>query len=280
MVYKIYIMRINQATFHKLLPSMLRPVVKLCVRYGLRVGDVESAVKWLFVEEAIAAVGESAEKVSVSQISAITGIQRLAISEMQRESASAVGARVISPTQKILGSWQTSAQFLTNKGKPRVLSATGKNSEFAQLVRSVSKEPNPYTILQEMERSGLVERTKTGVKLKASSLMGNADAELGLSFLAEDLADLCYTVTDNINSPEQKPHHHLTTEYDAIPAAKFDLVQDLFLKEGHRLHERMRSQLAELDLPSSGVASSEDVVRVMFCSFSRVEKPSAWGGEK
>ena len=66
---------------------------------------------------------------------------------------------------RVVAQWENDRRFLTQAGKPRVLSCDEDDSEFSELVRLVSKDLHPGTVLFELERSGIVERSKRGVRL-------------------------------------------------------------------------------------------------------------------
>lgn len=255
-------------TLRTLLPTLFRPLVRLCVRHGIRIGDVEEVLKILFVSEAKRNIVESKGEFSVSRVAAMTGIQRPAVTELLGKDIPA--KRTQSLMMKILGAWQSKRAFTTAYGRPRVLSIEGKDSEFASLVRSVSQDLNPYTILFELERNKLIEKTSTGARLLSSSFAVRQDVGEGLKYLASDLSDLLEAVESNLVGAGP-PHHHLTTEYDSIPISKIPSVQKAVLKEGEKLHGRIRKILAAADSDLNGKGKDSDPVRVAFCSFGFVD---------
>ena len=261
---------LNRATIEKTLPRLLRGVVRLCVRYGVKIGDVERALKPLFVEEATALLRADGESINASRLSVLTGLQRPAITQIMDDDKPRETSTGVSLVMKVVGAWQSKGEFTTSNGKPRVLGVEGKQSEFADLVFSVSGALNPYTVLRELERAKLVERTPRGLRLLSSSFVVHEDVELGLQFLASDLEDLTTSVEENLNRGQEPVNHHLTTEYDRIPTAVAEEVRQLLLEEGHKVHARVRGLVAPYDKDISGESGREKTVRVSFCSFSRI----------
>lgn len=260
-------------TVSSAIKALLRPIVRLCVRHSLKIQDVEQLLKELFVAEARAVLDKLGEEPSVSRLSVMTGLQRPAVSDLlgaQPQPADAPES-ASNLLVKVIGAWQTSVKFTTKSGKPRLLEAEGKESEFAQLVRSVSRALNPYTVLFELERAGAVTRRGRFVKLRRGALVVDRDIGEGLHFLASDTEDLTEAVQENLFEKPALPNHHLTTEFDSIPVAAVERARAIVLREGHRLHARMRRLLGALDSEISGDSRAADRVRVCFSSFSRVQ---------
>ena len=260
---------ISKATIEKALPHLLRPIVRLCVKYAVKFHDVESTLKELFIQEAKNHLQHLGQVNSLSKISIMTGLQRPVVKTLINLNQLPASESLLS---KVIGAWVTKEKFITSHGTPRILSVDGKSSQFASLVSSVSQALNPYTVLFELERANLVKRTPKGLQLLSSSFNTRHDIEQSLKYLASDISDLAATIEHNINSISSKPNHHLTTEYDNIPANKLDKIRSILLIEGDKIHRRIRKILSKFDSDITGASHSGQTIRVSFCSFATSEE--------
>jgi hypothetical protein len=259
---------ISKISIEKALPYLLRPIVRLCVRYAVKFHDVESALKELFVAEAKNHLLQLGQANSLSKISIMTGLQRPAVKAYLNKSRVPSGESLLN---KVIGAWVTKDKFITSHGAPRVLTVDGKSSQFASLVYSVSQSLNPYTVLFELERANLVRRTPKGIQLLSNSFNSRHDIEQSLKYLASDISDLAATIEHNITSTTTTPNHHLTTEYDNIPANKLDKIKSILLIEGDKIHRKIRKILSKFDCDISGASYNKESIRVSFCSFATSE---------
>lgn len=136
--------------------------------------------------------------------------------------------------------------FARDKKKPFVLKLDGMESPFIQLIQSISTELNPYTVLFELERVGVVKRTSHGIKLLKSVYLTKDKIE-GYQFLSEDTDDLIQAVQENLEDQNNNPNLHLKTEYDNIPSTCIPQIKNWLLKEGSLFHKKARNFLSSFD---------------------------------
>lgn len=251
---------LTKADTENALPELLRPIVSLCIRFGIKFVDLEKVLKRLFVHEAEKQVGRD----SISKLSVMTGIQRPQVQKLLLSPINEIKSSNL--IMSVIDKWSSKKPFCTKGGKAKILNFEGKKSEFAELVRSVSKNLNPYTVLFELERSKLVVKTPKGLKLLSNSFIANSSAEKGFNFLSSDLGDLVASVVENLDNPGTTPNHHLTTEYMSIPTEKETELKKLLLREGEKIHLKLRR------LFSRSENKSRNRMRVAFCSFVRFDK--------
>lgn len=255
--------------------QLLRPIVRFCLRRSLKIQDVIEAVKQSFVEVAQEEMTEEGHPFSVSRLSVMTGIHRRETSRLAAgDSKESDDARLLS---KIIGKWVNSRKYQTQTGRPRALTVEGKQSEFVELVKSINRELNPYTVLFELERTGVVERTSKGLlKLIGQIYIPRGDARKGLMLLASDTEDLIECVSENVYSPEEIPNLHIRTEFDGIRSDCFNEVKQWVLEKGTQFQMEVEEYLASLDQDIYPELKSEKEeeknLRIIVGSFSRVEK--------
>ena len=250
---------------------MLFPILKMCLKYAIRYQDVNENLKVGFIKAAQDELNKSGRKVSVSRISAMTGINRREVSRLIDSEFSLVEMKDLAT--KVIGQWQSDNDFTDKSGQPRALSSEGTNSDFFKLVQKVSSDLAPYTILYELERLNIIEKDADKVKLNVELYQAEAgNLEEGFSMLGEDIADIIAAVQDNTFSSHPIPNLHLKTEYNRIPVEKVNLIREWLLVEGSAFHKKVRDYLSDYDLDlNPNLGESKGSVKVSYCSFSYSE---------
>ena len=265
---------IDQNLLRECLVRLLRPIVKFCLSHGLKLQDVTESLKVEFIESAKSEAKRQGFPSSVSRLSVMTGVHRPDVQRLfegrgeEREPKNQIG--------RIIGQWQHDKRFTTPSGKPKTLAIQGKQSEFVDLVQSVSADLNPYTVLFELERSGLAERSKSGLKLISRLYVPKGNVESGFDLLAKDMEDLVFAVSENIFEKTENPNLHIRTEYDNIPLEYYEPIRKWLLEAGSGIHEKARDFLSKKDRDLNPElkkkSESKSGLRVIFGTFARVEK--------
>lgn len=228
--------------------QLARPLVKLCLRHGVKLGELFDVVKRVYVVEAERQLKSGGEGVSTSRITLMTGVHRTDVAQIRSEKAFAPRER--HTASDVISQWRYDPRFSTKPGAPRPLEFDGKQSEFAELVKSVSQSVSPYTVSFELERLGMISKTRDGkVKLLTRVFVPKGDAPAVLQMLAEDTDDLIMAVEENAFAAKDQgsPNHHLKTEYHNISNEALEEIQQWCLREGSAFHERARNFLAKFD---------------------------------
>lgn len=248
---------------------MLRPVIRFCMRRMLSIQDLNESCKVVFIEVAAEEMLKRGEKVNISRLAIMTGMHRRDVMRIYRDKD--VEDRQAGLVTRIIGQWQQDPNFSTKARKARVLTIDGENSEFNQLVRSVSQDLHPGTVMFELERTGAVKMVRNGVKLVARTYIPINNPQEGFKLLARDAEDLMTAVEENIFNRQKIPNHHAQTEYDNIPVDQMDTIKKWFFKEGSALHQKARNFLAKFDRDVNAKVKGRGRCRVVIGSFSRIE---------
>ena len=250
---------------------MLRPILKFCMRYSIKLPDLVECCKIVLVQLAKEQLEESDVPISMSHISIISGVTRREVKRIYLEKTEKV--EPLSLSTKIIGQWRYDASFCTQAGKPRVLDAEGADSEFARLVRSVSGDMNPYTVLFELDRAGVIERTASGkVRLCGPAYGPVDDLKESAKLIATDVSDLMAAIEENMaEEVPQLRNYHLVAEYDNIAKDAVPELKRWLLQHGTRFHKKVAKHLSQFDKDvNPDLADKEAGVRVVFGGFSRV----------
>jgi hypothetical protein len=252
----------SRSVLLKFLTRLVTPLVRLFVKRGIKFGETNEALKVAFLQMAKEHLIENSEKITASKLSVITGLHRPDIKKLIDKKEDKPSPDYL---QKIIWKWQQEKSYKDSNNELRSLNVVGADSEFANLVKTVSTALNPYTVLYELERSGQIKIENNRAIVKEDVYVPQ-DNESKLDYLVLDLNDLIQTVDHNVFESDKTPYHHITTEYDCIPHSKIEEVNKWLAKEGADLHKKIRNYLSDIDKADS----NEPKVRVSFGSFSRV----------
>ncbi len=259
--------------------KLVKSVVKISILSGIKYQELSKELKKAFINEASEELESLSEKVNSSRLSVITGLQR-------REIDSILSAVVETNTlstrmsliSKVVGQWQFHPNYSKAPSKPKSLTFIGVDSEFSSLIKSISSDLHAGTILFELERLNLVEKSKEKIKLK-SKVSKFSSLEESLVLLSNDIETLTSAVIDNIKSSKEKiekiPNLHATTEFNKISKSEEVEIRSWLLKEGSSFHKKIRNYLASKDLDIRGIKAKESsCIKVSVGTFSLISNDS------
>lgn len=227
------------------LTKILFPVARYSIRHGVPLASLLEALKVIVIEAAVQEIQRHKQKVTVSQISLLSGITRREVQRIYREKRTTDTRPGI--LARIINRWEQDKRFVTKTKTPKVLSYTGAKNEFRDLVASVSQDINPGTVLAELERTGAVQKTRQGLKLLQRASFVQTSPDKGLNLLLRDLETLTQAVEENINSPRAVRNLHMRTEYDNIFQDKIPEIRTWLLAQGAEFHRQARDLLSKCD---------------------------------
>jgi hypothetical protein len=131
-----------------------------------------------------------------SALAAMTGLTRAQVRELTQVEQPGNKGRS-DQIEKVVKGWNTDASFTTSSYSPRPLAISGKNSNFAQLVRKYGGDLPARSILREMVRNGLA--TVKGKYVHLSRSDRQTKGQIQLQQLSVVLAQLLRKSTE---SPE------------------------------------------------------------------------------
>lgn len=251
------------------LKQLLRPVARFCLNRSIKIQDAGEMLKYAFLEIAKEELQRDSKLVSNSRLSVMTGLHRRDVVRLLLDRVEiAENAPLL---LRVIGQWQQDARFADKRGTPRSLSIEGKKSEFVDLVQSISKDLNPYTVLFELERVGAVRREDDSLSLNADIYVPEGDIRESLGLLGRDMEDLILAVDENIFRKPSIPHLHIKTRYDNIALSAIPELKRWCLDLGAKVHAEVRTKLAKYDKDLNPKLKSEVGGAVIsFGTFARV----------
>ena len=259
---------LNSDIIAAVIQSLLRPLIRFCLRHSVKIQQFQEIAKATFVEVASEL---DKEALSVSRLAVMTGVHRKDVVRLTDQGMKSNAANDI--FTRVVGCWRSHPKY-SRRGEPKLLRIAGGAGEFHELVRSVTKEINPYTVLLELERQGLVIRDEDSLKLLTREFVPKRDPEAGFRLVAEDLKTLLEAAEENIFKDPAIPNLHLTTRYDNICQEDLLTIRRWLMAEGAKLHKRARLYLSKYDKDlNPKLANRRGGCRIALGSFSFVKEP-------
>ena len=250
------------------LRMLLKPAARYCISNSMTLQDIFLIAKEVLVEVAEDEMRQQSKKINISRLSVMTGVHRRDVMRIYND-----GERLdesISLVSRVVSQWENDRRFKGKNGRPKVLSLKGDRSQFRKLVNSVSQDLNPGTVLFELERSGMVEKTDKGLKLKSVTHVQRGGEE-GFKLLARDNEDLVLSVSENVEEQPSPLNLHARTEFTNLYVDDVPKVRKWLLKEGTAFHKKVRNYLAKYDKDMNPRANKSGGARAVLCAYSRVD---------
>lgn len=250
------------------LGEILRPVVRFCIRRGIKIQELHELAKIIFVQESRAEAERIGEKFNSSRCSTMTGIHRRDVNRIKSQDKPKLSSSLVT---RVVGLWQNSKKYTDSKGKPRKLSYGFDNSDFSKLVRDVYKDVHPSSVLTELIRSGIIKEKNSELILSHKIFNPQRDYKQGMELLAADGNDLINVVEHNIFNENEPAHHHVRTEYDNIPLKEYDNLRSWLMQKAEKLHAEVRKKLSHLDRDIQGQKNEEASIKVSYGSYAWIQ---------
>jgi hypothetical protein len=184
------------------LATVLRPVIRLLLHSGTDYTRFAAELKLLFVEQAAAEIERAGQATTDSAISVLSGVHRKDVRNWRLTGRVPQGAKAIAVSAQVFAQWSAHPPYATRAGKPRPLVRTGPEPSFESLVRSVTQDVHPFTVLQELIRLGVatvqVQRDREMVVPEQTEFVPPAGSREALELLAANLSDHGLAAVSNV----------------------------------------------------------------------------------
>ncbi len=183
--------------------AIAQPLVTWLLRSGVGYGEFVAALKPLFLVQAERELQAHGHKVTDSALSLLSGLHRKDVRAL-RESAPGE-QQVVTANRTAWGKASTANQVATHwmgqADLPDVLPLQGPAPSFESIAQSVSRDVHPRSVLQELQRLGIVREADGQVHLLRHAFVPDAA-------LAEARALTAGAVADHLHAGV----HNLTTQ--------------------------------------------------------------------
>ena len=250
---------------------MLMPVARFCIKRSIKLQEVVEIFKVALLQAAEQEIEGTAARPSGYALAMMTGVHRKDIARLssERELPEIRENMLV----RVISQWQLDKQFTTKAGKPRILSVGTNDSQFAELVHSVSRDLSPGAVLGELERINAVQMCVRGVKLALPGFTPRGNMKENYILLANDIQLLMTVVEENTTSGDPIPHFHATTEYDNVSDEALSEIKTWLAKQGSKFHQLVMKHIAQFDHDSNpNISSRQGGGRVALVSFGLTQR--------
>lgn len=229
---------------------IIKPLIGLMLRNGIAFGDFMRLAKRAYIEEAEKELEQLGQKTTTSRIAVITGLTRKDVAALRKERLPKIEPAVQqNRAVRVISAWVSDADFCDAAGNARVLQIHGAENSFEALVSRYSGDMPYRAVLDELVRTGAVERQgKEALKLVRSAYVPSDDEEKKYALLGEDVNLLISTIKHNITAESELPRYQRKVCYDNIPAECLPEFRELANRESQALLLKLNTWLAVHDM--------------------------------
>src|SRR6185369_12275619 len=159
--------------------TLLRPLVRILLRHNIPLATLNDLAKRVYVEVAMEDFRLPERKQSISRVALLTGLSRKEVLRVTRLAPSIDSSLVEQHNRstRVVSGWTRDERFCKS-GQAADLPFDGDEVSFAELVKLYSGDITPRAVLDELLRSGLVERREDGrLHLVAPAFLPQSEAE-------------------------------------------------------------------------------------------------------
>jgi hypothetical protein len=229
---------------------LLRPLVRILLRYGVSFGTLADLAKWVFIDVATREFGIKGRKQSVSRVSVITGLSRrevMRVRQLPKPDVS-VSTERHNRAARVLAAWRREKPFLDADAEPAALPMEGPGPTFSELVSRFSGNVPPRAILDELTRVGAVDEMEDGRLCLRARVYIPKNIDAGrLHLLGTDVRHLISTIDHNLSPGPSGPLFQRKVSYDNLPIEILPEFRKLFTEKAQALLEKADQWLAERD---------------------------------
>ena len=225
---------------------LLRPLIRLLLRYGVPYGTFADVAKQVYVDVAMTDFDLPGRKQTVSRTSVITGLSRKEVSRVLRIEPKTAGSGHYNRAARVIAAWVREQPFSDASGNPKTLLIEDDNG-FTGLVRRFSGDMPVRAILDELLRVGAIQKIGDDqVQLQSRSYIPASGEPEKMEILGQDVAGLISTIAHNLN-PDHDSYFQRKVFYDNLPNEAIEELQALTYQHGQEMIELLDNWMAQHD---------------------------------
>lgn len=178
----------------KALEVCLRPLVRLCIAFGVSYWQLTESLRHLYISVAENECKLPGQAQTDSRVSMLTGIYRRDVKRLRQ---TAFDSSAMKPTNtlasNVISCWLGTPELITDTKEPRPiprLPSKGHCTSFEQIVASITTDIRPKVLLDDWLRSGVITLDNDDhVHLNVSAFLPASDIEQKITFFAHSMHD-------------------------------------------------------------------------------------------
>ena len=181
---------------------VMRPVVRILLRYGIGYREFAEITKTAFVDIASSDFGIRGRPTNISRVAVMTGLTRKEVRRLRDKIASGNSsiAPKTTPFEQVLHHWHAEPNFTDSSGAPNPLPFAGGDRSFTALVKRFGGDIPAGAMRTEMKRVGVVREDEGGkLSVVAREFKADSNHEILVSILVHGAYPFLSNVAHNTN---------------------------------------------------------------------------------
>lgn len=242
------------------LGRIARPLMRVCFRAGVSIGEIRAVFDHAAVREAEHYLIEAGKKPTYSNISIITGITRhtvRALREVDDLSPALRSDSQLHRAVRVLNGWHEDADFLDNAGNPRELRVRGGARSFEVLTQRYSGGVGFSAVLERLLETNAVEiceRDEQGRAVRVRAIQPQPEPEVRRARLFTEFGEIYGDAIESFDAFLRRPagqhENRVYTVSTTISAPKVRLIGRLLRDRGEAAVASVDALLKRHEVPS------------------------------
>lgn len=253
----------NLSPVERAVMTILRPLVKVLLRYSVAHGRFSDLAKEVYVEVSRDHFAVPGRKATASRIAIQTGLTRREVGRLMKDlgviSKDSPRTR-FNRAARVVGAWCEDPNYFDGRGGPAALAfESDEEPSFSDLVREYGADVPPRAVLDELLGVGTIREQADGrFRLLQRGYIPDADDDEKLAILGTDVSDLIRSIDHNLQEDKEYPFFQRKVSYDNLPSAYLPKLRTLVAREGQRLLERLNRDMSQYDRDSAPTPKGEE----------------------
>ncbi|MGD8570186.1 MAG: DUF6502 family protein [Gammaproteobacteria bacterium] len=197
-------METNNTILRDALRKLLKPLIRILLRYGYSYREFNHEAKQLFIDVCFEDFAIEGRKMTASRVAVLTGMDRKEIVKLikARDDGADATHLPINRATRVIGGWLQDKDYQSSAGQPLDIPVKGDGVSFQSLVRKYGGDITVGPILDELSRIKAVEYVGDDkIKLLAEGYVPLSNDLEKLKIMGTSVRDLLTTIDYNLNSP-------------------------------------------------------------------------------
>ena len=240
---------------------LMNDLTEWLIRSGVGYMEFSAALKPLFYQQAIKELQRLDQKTTVSAISLLAGLHRKDVSAYKEISAAgkplteASVAEPISVPARVVGLW------IAEDYPQRLPFSDPDQPSFELLVKRISSERHPRSVLNELIRLGIVDEDSGEIKLKKGSFIPDHSHQESRKLLSQNLHSHLQAGLHNLFQTDQVTHLEEAVRADELTAESVQILTQYSIE----LWEKYSKQMMEHALKRCALDENKAQAEHTFC---------------
>ncbi|MFT5221402.1 MAG: hypothetical protein ACI87H_003550 [Gammaproteobacteria bacterium] len=239
----------SQLFIHALI-KLIRPLIRMAIRYGIPYNAFNELVNRMYIEEAGNQLEQQGKKRSIAHISVLTGINKK-ISKRLMDLPGLEESGIdesFNRSVRVISGWLRDKDFRDKKGDPDALPFDGVEHSFSQLVKRYSGDMSAKVLAEELMRVDAIEYTRHGdLRLTSRGYVPGGGESDKVELLGQEVRDLIETIDHNITCDDEDRRFQRKVAYINFPSKHVAKFRELNTQLSQNMLEQLNSWLAEHD---------------------------------